>query len=268
MHKNEKGQTLVIIFFVMLLALIIGVGISDRFITALRSLTRTTLNYRAYAVAEAAVENILLRSTTELEDFINFNSCGSDCYLEITNADGIVETAVITLSFLGNSSEPFGINLHKDSVSEVSLAHYGNSKNITVCWDSPVGTLPAVTGTLVYKPTASTFSLNAFSYNSVGSLYNNGFPTSAAAHGYQNCFTVNSLQDPQILRLRAVYTDVEAVIIPDSSATLPSQGILIESVGTVLDTSRKITVIKTNSVVPLPFDFVIFNKSTTDPLAN
>ena len=104
--------------------------------------------------------------------------------------------------------------------------------------------------------------------NNCPSVDDNNFSAAVSILGDDNCFNVNSQTNPDAVRFRSVYNDVTAYIIPDSSASLPTQGVLISSIGEVLDTQRKVEVIKSNPFVPLPFDYVLYSKSEDVPLSN
>ncbi len=265
---NEQGQTLLIMIFVMAIALVVGISMSNRFLTNLRSQTRTYTSYRATAVAEAALERILLKTPEELEDYITFNSCGADCLLTITNDDGTVDTATIELSMQGNTTDPYPILLQQGEIAEVNLTGYGSNADISICWNGTVlNPNPSVFMYLLYGQTGG-YEVDSFAYNTTGYVPGNGFSQAVGANGYDSCFTVNSQTNPVLLRLRSLYTDVEAVVIPAGGQTIPSQGIRIEAVGQALDTTRKITVLKGTNIAPLPFDYILYNKSTSNPLSN
>lgn len=267
MHK-ERGQTLVIIVLVMVLALSIGITTSSRFIRSLRSVTRTQTGYRSSAVADALLERMLLKTPQELDAYITNNNCGSECTLQVTNSDGVVESATVTFTRLGNSSQAFSIPLSINGSSEVNLAGYPNNTNLTVCWnEAGLDPVPSVVGMLVYG-TLGNYDATSAAYNSASSIVNNNFSQASPANGYSSCFVVSSQTSPQLLRLRALYQNVDVMVFPHSSAVIPSQGILIESVGTSLDTSTKIGAIRGSNKTPYLFDYVIYSKSDTNPLAN
>jgi type II secretory pathway component PulK len=75
-NSKQKGQTLVIVLFIMVVALTIGVIISNRFIKTLRDISQSDSSSRALAVAEAAIENILLVPQETLEDYVNYGIVG------------------------------------------------------------------------------------------------------------------------------------------------------------------------------------------------
>lgn len=252
----------------MVLALSIGVTTSSRLIRSLRSITRTQTGYRSSAVADALLERMLLKTPQELDEYITNNSCGSECTLQITNSDGVIETATVTLTRLGNSSAPFAFPIEQGSSSEINLAGYPDNTNLTICWnEAGLDPLPSVVGMLVYG-TVGNYSATSVAYNSASSVLVNNFSQASPANGYQSCFNIPSQTSPQLLRLRALYQNVDLMVFPHASAVIPGQGILIESTGTSLDTTTKIGAIRGSNKTPYLFDYVIYSKSDIGPLAN
>ncbi len=253
----------------MVIALGIGVTMSTRYVQTLKQRVGQDASNRALAVAEAGVERMLNTDYETLLDYINFNNCGSACSLDIVGADGVTANAAITLAIAGGSSDPHEINLELNSVVEVNMEGYPNSTDIYICWDSPAtGDLPSITGYII-KGGEGNYGMGAFSINSLGSLYgDNGFTDATSSLGYTHCATINSSTDPDVLRIRALYNGVRAYVIPSGGATLPSQGILITSLGTVLDSEKTVEVLMSNPYLPTPFDYVLYQKSEDNPLSN
>lgn len=267
--KNQKGQSLTVVMLIMFVALGIGITLSVRNVSSLRQRTAQSNADRALGVAEAAVERMLKKDYDTLIDYINFNSCGTDCTLDIIGDDGIDAHADVTLSVAGSSSDPFEVKLSTDSVVEVSLQNYPSNTDLFVCWNDPGATEKPSVVTHLLKGSLGNYTADSFAYNSVGSLnISNNFDDAASAFGYDNCFTVNSGTSPVSLRLKSVYTDVVGYVIPSGSTTLPAQGVLIESVGTVMDSQRKVEVLVSKPFLPVVFDYVLYQKSSDTPLSN
>ncbi|MFZ5425209.1 MAG: hypothetical protein ACOZAO_05420 [Patescibacteria group bacterium] len=266
--KNQQGQTILLIVLVMLIALSIGLTVSTRFIKNLSTISESDNSERALAVAEAAVERILTLPNQTLLDYIQNSNCTSDCYLEITGSDGVVATASITLSTEG-SSDSLGIGVTQENVSQVITDGYADNTDLFVCWNSPSsGFLPSVMAYHVYG-NAGSVAMDSYAINSLGSPYtSNGFDDATSAFGYAHCFTINGRPDSKLVRLRSFYNDVEVNVLSDSGASLPSQGIRIESVGQVGDAVKRVVVVKTESYVPFQYDFALFQTHTTEPLSN
>ncbi len=263
--KNQDGQTLVVIFMLMVIALTIGVALASRYIKTLHVLTETDNSARALAVAEAAVEHILLLPISTLEDYAQNGTCTTDCYLEITSADGQVVSATIELSKLGNSTDPFVIDLATDSTYQINLVGYPDNQDVSVCWN----TVDMSVTTIFIHGTTGGYSADAYSYNPTTTSHSdNNFDIAAPSFGYANCFTINSQTDPAMLRIKAYYEEGPAVIVPSSGNALPTQGILIESTGKAGAAEKKVVVIITDPILPQIFDYALYQKSTTQPLSN
>ena len=83
MQRSYKGQTLVIIVSVMVIALAVGMSISTRFVKSLSNMSRVDLSSRALAIAEAGAEHLLSLPMDTLSGYINANNCDSVCRIEI-----------------------------------------------------------------------------------------------------------------------------------------------------------------------------------------
>lgn len=266
--QSQKGQTLVLITLLMVLALGIGISVSSGFFKSLRSNVESDLSSRAVAVAEAAVEGLLLLPQATLESYIALNNCGSVCTLNITGSDGVVASAQVTLSYMGNSSSAYPIDFKQNDTVEVNLQSYPNNTNVYVCWNNPAsGPLPSFTA-LYFYGTSGSYNVDNFSYNSLSSSYSNGFSTASSNFGYTNCFTITGKTTPVSVRVRALYADATAYIVPANGSSIPTQGILMTSTGTVKDTVKIVQVVKGFSYTPTIFDYVLYQKTTDSPLSN
>ena len=264
-YTNEKGQTLVIVFMMMVIALSIGLSVSSKYIKSLGILSRADNSARAHAVAEAAIEHLLLLPIATLEDYAQNGTCGANCSLTITSAEGQELTATVELSKLGNSSEPFLLDLEQTVSSQVDLMGYPDNTNINVCWNTEDLSVEAI----FIHGTIGDYEADAMSYNPTTTTHgDNNFDLAAPLLGYSNCFTFNSQTDSAMLRLRSVYNDGPAVVIPSGGANLPVQGLLLESTGIAGSSQKKVSVIITDPVLPAIFDYAVYQRSTTDPLSN
>lgn len=268
--RNQKGQTLIIVVLTMMMALAVGVSVSSRFLKSVNVTTRSDSSNRALAVAEALTERLLAKPYATLKGYIDFVNCGTECALTINGTDGVLAIASAVLSYVGNSPSPLSVSLKRNKVIEVDLTGYTANKTLSVCWNNPQsGGEASITGFLIYDTGGSTYVLSNFAYNSLNSVYSsNGFSQSAGNYGYTNCFNIAGQTTPKLLRLKSVYNDVEAYVIPAAGANIPVQGILIKSTGTVQNATRVVSVTKSNSYLPIPFDYAIQVKSTTEPFSN
>jgi hypothetical protein len=260
----NKGQALVIVIMIMVIALAFGLTISTRFIKSLHVASEADFAARAVGVAESAVEHVLLFSTSELEEFISDDTCGSDCIRTIIDDDGVVSTATVALSHLGNSSNAYEFFANSNETIEVGLDSYGGS-DLDVCWNENNASVYAA----YVKNNSSDYSLDTYAYNSLDPSDSfNGFDAPTAAHGYANCFTVVMSATPVSLRLKPLYSDATLVIVPSDGFALPSQGILIESTGVTESVTKKIQVVRSGSSLPGIFDYVLYQKSPSVSLSN
>jgi hypothetical protein len=267
--RNQNGQTLIIVLSVMAIALLVGISASTRFLSTLRNLARTDSSSRALAVAEAGVERMLALDIEVLRDYVNYSTCGEECEIEIIGEDGVRAFALVSLSLEGETSDPYPVDIKTTDSYEVNLVGYPSATELYVCWNDPSsGYAPSIEA-LHYYGSLGSYSVESYAYNSVVSYFgDNGFDNALPAYGFSNCFTVAGVQNPQSLRVRSLYNDVTVHIIAGTNAIIPYQGILIVSEGTVSEATRRVAVVKRDPVVPVDFDYILYSKSETEPLAN
>ncbi len=262
---KEKGQTLVAIVVLMVLALTVGVIVSNRFIKSLRDISQSDSSSKALAVAEAAVERMLILPNDVLTSYAEHGTCpASDCVLEIAGAFGQKVRADVVLSLTAANNEPFQLKGKEGQVSQVSLDGYTPGTAVSVCWDDNA----SLYASYIYDQ-SGVIKSNIYAYNAVGYTgFNNGFTESAPSQGHQNCFNITASNTPKLLRIKPFLSDPFIYIIPSGGQNLPSQGVLITSTGRAGSAIRVVKVLKATSAAPEYFDFVIYQKSETDPLSN
>lgn len=262
--RNNKGQVIVIVMFLMILALGVGISISNRYINTVRINLGADDSSRAVSIAEAAVERVLLLPTSTLEEYVAFSNCDSDCHLEIVDETGRVLVADVTLGYVAETSDAYQLAISTSDVEQVSLTGYTTNAPLTICWNTDA----SIYATYVSED-GGQVTANSYAYNSLNSTHSeNGFDNAASDLGYTSCFAVTASNTPRILRLKAYYQDTDVYIIPDSGEIIPRQGILIESTGRAGDISKKVSVMKTDSIAPNIFDYVLYQKSDSLPLSN
>ncbi len=268
MQIDSKGQTIAAILLILTLALIVGTGVTARFVTNLRTRVSTDFSYRADGAAQALAERVLLKDFQTLKDYITYNNCGNNCTLAISQS-GIDSVAAATLSYVGNSSAPYEVNVKTTEGSEVSLLGYGNNKNLYVCWNNPAnGTRPSVIALYVSGAVGS-YQADTYAVNASGSSYGaNGFSSASPNFGYSNCFTVMGKTAPQFIRLRSVYANFNVFVLPIAGSNIPSQGIKITSVGTSGNATRTVIVTKSDTFLPVDFEYALFQTAADEPLTN
>lgn len=262
--KHQQGQTLIIVLMVMIVALTVGVTVSSRYIKTLRNLSESDNSTRALAVAEAAVERMLIVPTETLEDYINFNNCGANCVLEIYGDSNYAARADVTLSFTGSLGDFYETKVNEGEVYQLFLNGYASGSSLDVCWDD----MASIYASYIYENSGVVLS-DVYAYNPIGYAGSeNGFLEASPMHGYGNCFTVNTTGTPDVLRVKSYNEESYLYFVPASGQTIPNQGILITAVGRSGDAIRTVKVLKTQGSVPEDFDYVIFQKSADAPLSN
>ncbi len=259
-----KGQVLVSVIMLMIIALAAGISLSMRFVKNLHNSVSVDFASRSLAAAESGAEKTLLIPNATLSGYINGNNCGSNCFYTITGDDGVTSDVSIALSFDGNSTDPHTVDLLTTKITEISLSSYAGT-NINVCWQDSGASIYA---SYIYK-TGTTYKANVYAVNAVQPHDPfNGFELATASGGYSNCYTIPTATTPQVLRLKSVYKDVEAFVIPQAGHSLPSQGIVITATGTTKNVSKTVSVLKTYTSLPEIFDYALYQFSNTDDLSN
>lgn len=262
--KDQTGQTLVVIVFLMIVATTVGVTISNRFISTLKGFVRTDDSVKALKAAEAIVEQLLIVPNQTLEGYIAFGNCGSACTYSVTEPNGNVVSANVTLEYSGNSTDPFSLNLAPGEAGQISLLGYAAGSPIDICWQGS----SSVHAAYIYIESAVT-KITSYAVNSVSSPYNdNGFDTAAANHGYPNCFTINTIGTPQYVRIRPYYEQAALYAVPAIGQVIPRQGIIMDARGYSGESVKHITVLKTDPMAPAFFDYALLQTSGTSDLTN
>jgi len=262
--KNNKGQTLVIIFFLMIIATTVGITISNRFLGALKGLIRTDDSAKALKAAEAIVERLLVVPNETLEGYIVFGNCANACLYSITEPNGNVVRAEATLTYSGNSADPFSLNLEPGEAGQVSLLGYTSGSMVDICWRGAA----SIHAAYIYED-SGILKLTPYSVNAVSSSHNdNGFDTASANHGYPNCFSLTAVGNPRYLRLRTYYQSAGVFVVPAVGQFIPKQGIVINARGYSGETVKNVVVLKTDPMAPPFFDYSLLQTSQTSDLTN
>lgn len=263
--NKERGQVLVVVVSLMVITLAIGVGISSRYIKRLRGIIRTDNSSRSLAIAEAAVENLLLLPISTLKSYASGTSCGDDCLLEITGSDGVSAIATVDITELGNSQDDYLVNILEGGVGEVNLVNYPSDTPINICWNEDDVSISV----LYIYGTEGNYDVDAYAYNSSNSSNTeNGFDFASTGLGYTSCFAFNTKNASFSLRIHPLYTSSVVAVVPNQGNFIPSQGVQLESTGYINDVARTVRVSITEPVLPSIFDYALYQKSETEPLSN
>ncbi len=248
--QTKKAQTLIIIIAVMVIAMSVGAALSTRFIKTLKDTAYIDMSSRALAVAEAGAERLLIRPLSELEQFIANDSCGSNCLIEIIGTDGVTATASVVLSYDGNTSGPYPLSLETNKTKEVYMNSYPSNTSFNICIDSKSVSNPIAVSVLFAYGSTGNYQIENYLLESFG------------------CHTIPGKSNPALLRITSIYDDFTGQLVPVVGASIPSQGVLIESTGRLNDVVKIVRVLKTYSYVPSDFDYILYSKSEDEPLSN
>jgi len=255
---SQKGQALVSVVFLMLIALSAGIIISSRFFKSLHVFTKSDNSAKASYVSEALAERLLYKSEDTLTDYVNNNSCLQECYVQFEDGS----EAYAEVKILGNSSDEYSFKVAKDTSTEINLEGYPTDSYMDICWNDRA----SVAGMYINKSSGE-YQVDTYAYNAVSSEYDSDFEVASPAYEYANCFRLNTHDTPILMRLKAFYEDTYLNIIPNPSSVLPKQGFLIKSNGRFLDTYKSISVTKKHSISPDIFDYVLYQTSSETSLS-
>lgn len=261
MQKNgEKGQALLIVVLVMVVALTVGLSIASKTIINLRTSTEEANSQKALAAAEAGVEQAI--KTNQIG-----NNVASGTFTDTSTSYQTSVTSVSGVSFLMNGGNP----VLSDNGADLWLSDYSTDPtklfttslyngSLTIKWGSSnnpcndaaleivilsgVNRQSAVSTRYTYDACASRANSNNF--KQVGL---NQSTTLGKTFFYQtDPITVSS---GLIGRVIPLYFNTSVGVV--GSSALPSQGTTITSTGTSGTTTRKINVFQGYPEIPSEF---------------
>ena len=266
MLKNQKGQALLIIVLVMVVALTIGLSVASRTITNLRNTREQANSQKALSSAEAGVEQAI-KNNVAVGQTLSGNFSGNTSY-----ATTITQAGSGTSSFLlnGGSIVPkndaiyvwltpystISANLWQSPWTGTLRVYWGNSS--TSCSNAAIE-VALITGTKAnptvsrsaYDPCAARQGVNSFSnpISSVNSI-------SGTTTYYRADISVSN---GLLVRVNPYY--LSSPIAVSGTTAIPSQGNIITSTGiTDNSTQRKVTVYQGYPEIPAEFfPFILFS---------
>jgi hypothetical protein len=281
-QELQKGQVLLVIVLVMIVALTIGLSVVTRSVTNLQISSEEESSQRALSAAEAGIEKALQSN----------QSTGS---LDLQNNSKIEKVTVNKIEgeeFLINN----GNTVLKDDGADVWLSTYDSnpkyqnsySGNVTffwgsandVCADGTTNTAAALQILVISKKSGGGMELQTHPFDPCSGSVNR-----AAENNFCTALSPVSAKCPQTMRQQAatvkgkqfqysttipVTDGVMTRIVPLYASTalgvrggngpLPSQGRVIESLGASGNTQRKISVYKGFAKIPVEFfPYVLFS---------
>jgi len=272
---NQRGQTLIFVLLIMVIALGVGISISSRTISTVRRTTNIDSSSRALAAAEAGVESYLSKSVSTLDTLAGAAGCTSQSTPQnytVAGTDGISTTAEVVIGRYGcvtAAGDPYIYNLERDRVLELKTAGSTFPLELNICFSSPAS---GDSSSLYYLLISGTpnYTVRKTGYNQGLSATGNNF-ISLPSIGGKSCFALTIPSDSQLLRLQSLYNS-STITVGANTGSLRYQGFTITSTATIGTTGATVagaedrvkrTVRATRSLPYLPaaFNFAIFSDS-------
>lgn len=243
MHKNEKGQILLIVVLVMIVSLTVGLSVASRSITNLRTSTEEVSSQKALSAAEAGIEQSILSNAS-----ITSGAISSD-----TNTTYKTDvTEVLGTSFLVKG----GNTIAKDEGADIWLSDYSKDSdnlylnpwngNLTIYWGDSSDSCanPALEIVIVYGTKISP-KINRYAFDPCSSRISSNHFTPASLSGgsvggKNFLFSTPSISITSglIAKIIPLYSSGQVGVVGDIA--LPSQGFVIDATGKSGGTVKKI----------------------------
>lgn len=254
----QKGQSLLIVVLVMVVALTVGLSVASRSITTLRTSLEEANSQKAFSAAEAGVENAIKTGQS-----VNTAQ-------PLGNNASINQVSITTLSgnnFLPNNGNP----IPKDDGVDVWLSNYPDyssrlSGTVNVYWGNASNKcndaaleIIVISGASLSNPIISRYAVDPDSCS--GRRASNHFSspgngTTINGHAFNNSASI-TVANGIIARIIPLY--VSAPIGVSSTFSFPSQGKIITSIGASGGTQRKIQFYQGYDELPSEFYYSLFS---------
>lgn len=253
---GEKGQALLIVVLVMVVALTVGLSIASKTITNLRTSTEEANSQKALAAAEAGVEQAIKSNQIG-------NNVASGTFIDTKASYQTSVTAVSGTSFLVDGGNP----VVQDNGADLWLSTY--SSDPTQIFSNPwLGTLTIAWGSSSNPCSEAALEVIIISGASKQSATSKRYAFDACAGRVSsNHFTQIGLNQTTILGKNFYYQTspitvssgflgriiplyANSVIGISGNTALPSQGTVITSTGTAGSTTRKVNVFQGYPEIP------------------
>ncbi len=230
MRKNS-GQIVLVVLLVMVVLLTVGLAVVSRSVTDIRISKEVEEASRAFAAAEAGIEDVLKRETI---------TAGSE-----TIPIGDLETEVTV-----TTTNSFGAKIERNETASVALDGFTGT-GLDVNWSNSGLEL-----TLFYD--FGGYKIARWALDDGSGCGNNFTPVSSMPH------PINfgaPIANPKILRIRPICAGT-TVTVTGIGSDLPDQSYTIRSSATIPESgqTRVVEVIRSLSVLSPIFDYVLFSQ--------
>ena len=267
MHKNNKGQALLLVLLAMAVIITVVLSVASRSITDLVVTTQDEESLRAFSAAEIGVEKALIIGSdipqTQIGDATYTAEVGGfpSGSLDYVYPFTVSESESATVWFM--SHDPTTGQL---TCSSPNICYRRTS--VRFCWGET--TSPAVEFTFYYESGGVTRIERAAYDPSSSRRASNGFraPSGTCRAGgktYRHSATIAmsslgvNISTLRFARVRALYDDLSFAAVGLGGSPLPPQGRRVESTGSVGDATRKVEVYALFPDTPSIFDTALFS---------
>ena len=289
-HRQNQGQTLLIILLIMSVVFTVGLSVISRSVTDVAVSQKEEEAARAFSAAEAGIEQALIAGNL-IDSTLGFTA----------TVEGIAQNSpsfILPQTLNAGETAPVWFIEHDSDNNLVCTGSCFSGNTVTLYWgengtSSQSSTAPAIEAAFVYTTAPDNYSTAriarvAYDTNSTRRS-NNSFEAPSGplfspsctigTTQFAFCSVINNLSNLnppvtirpsasdtrglQMARLRILYNTDKAhpvaIAVSGGNGTIPNQGSKIESTGTSGESTRKIQVNKLFSDLPPIFDFALFS---------
>ncbi len=259
--NKQRGQILLIVVLAAVVSLTVGLSAVSRTITNTRVTTEEASSQKALSAAEAGVEE-LVNNTALLETRGDANPLSKEFSNNSTfkaKADAVDGTQILIND---------GNQILKDDGADIWFSAYPNFDGVrwggtlTVLWDNNddasgcvSGVDPAIEIVVIQGASKDNPDMTRFVYDKCGRINNSGFANVAAGNPVNGRFFDNGVNitvaNGFIARVIPLYAN--AVMGARGSVSLPTQGYVIDSVGSSGNTKRTVRVFRGFPRIPIEY---------------
>lgn len=261
----QKGQALLIVILVMVVALTVGLSVAVRTITNIRTSSEDENSERAFSAAEAGIEQSLLSEDSVPLTSLANNTSYSSTVSSLSGSEFIVNNGV---SVLKNEPVDVWLSTYSDYSAPWSgslSVNWGSTSNI--CDPAEGGSTMAALEIVVISGTKAAPKTTSYLLDSCPSrAANNKFESvttvgntiNGKTFAYSKTLTISS---GLIVRIIPLYSSTDIGIQKGASdPALPTQGTVVTSEGISGNTRRKIVSFRPHPKLPAElFPFIFFS---------
>ncbi len=276
LRKQAGGQALLLVVLVIGILMVVSLSIVARSVTDVSLTTKEEESLRAFSAAEAGVEEALITGLMGGSITSDVGTGGAEYAASVAGFPTSTNSFVYPIELTGGEIATLWLMNH-DAAGALVAPGY-TADRVTICWGKG-GTLgdasaPAVEVSILYEesglweivreaydPNSDRRSINNFSAPDGGECAIEG--TTLAFRKEINFETLGlpwSVNGGlKLIRLRFIYNDAPQIWGAIAVASLPPQGVKVDSSGTLGDITRRVEANALYSDVLPPFDAAIYS---------